>query len=50
MDAVAGLVTAGAELVVAGAGRWSLLPESGRRCKKVADGAVSKGIRLDFLN
>ena len=47
----------GAGLVAAGAGKWSpeqewkLLPQgSGRRCKKVAAGAVSKGIRLDFIN
>ena len=50
-------VVAGAGLVAAFAGKWSLLQEwllllqgSGHQCKKVAAGAVSKGIRLDFLN
>ena len=50
-------VDAGAGLVAASAGKWSpvqewylLLQGSGRRCKKVTTGAVSKGIRLDFLN
>ena len=60
----AGLVPAGAELVTAGAGRWALRQEGGRRyrtgscfCREVVAGVgvlvagtVSKGIRLDFLN
>ena len=89
MVACSGLVAAGAELVAAGAGRWSLLQKGGHRCRTgfcwsrkvvagsrlaaadicrcrtgscfcrevvagagvvVAAGAVSKGIRLDFLN
>ena len=36
-------VVAGAGLVAASAGKWLW-------CKKVAASAISKGIRLDFLN
>ena len=50
-------VVVGAGLVAASPGKWSpvqewelLLQGSGLRCKKVVVGAVSKGIRLDFLN
>ncbi len=57
VDTGAGLIAAGAKLVAAGVGRWSLLQEGRRRSRTgssgaelVAAGAVSKGIRLDFLN
>ena len=50
MVADAGLVAAGTGLVLVGAGRYLLLQEGGRRCRKVVRRATSEGIRLDFRN